>query len=259
MFVDSHCHLDLLLARGERLEDLLERAKREKVGACLTVCTESHEWPVIEKIADAEGVLCSVGIHPCSASSDPIAQDLKALRAWLMEKEKVVAIGETGLDFYRGADDAKTQEAVFRVQCEAALERGLPVIVHTRAAGNDTLRILRSYPGLFGVAHCFTETQDFADRLLDMDFLIGVSGIVTFKKSLDLQSVVKNTPLERLMLETDAPFLAPEPFRGRTNAPSFIPYVAEKVALLKDVSLQTVAETTTHTFWNRFLRVQTLS
>jgi len=255
MLVDSHCHLDFPDFTAE-LPDVVARAKAAGVGVCVSIGTKLSRFggvaAVAEKFAD---VYCTVGSHPHEAEKEPLADSAPLLA--LANHQKVVGIGETGLDYYYEHSPRAQQAANFRAHIAAARELALPLIVHTRDAEDDTIDILRAEMGkgaFTGLIHCFTGTQRLADAALELGLFISASGIATFKKSEALRVVLKNLPLERLLVETDAPYLAPTPFRGKRNEPAFVVHTAAMLAELKGVSPAAMAEATTDNFFRLFSR-----
>ena len=253
MFVDSHCHLNY---KGlvEQQVDVLARARESGVSAMLNISTRECEWDDVIGLAEQESdVWASVGIHPHEADQH-VGMDC----AKLVEKSahpRVVAIGETGLDFYYDKSDRAQQCTGFREHIEASRETGLPIIIHTRDAEADTAAILTEEmrEGAFtGVIHCFTASAAFARIALDLGLYISLSGIVTFKNAQDLQDVAKWLPEDRLLVETDAPFLAPIPHRGRTGEPAFVADTACFVAQLRGVAPEILAQQTSDNFYNLF-------
>jgi TatD DNase family protein len=251
MFVDSHCHLTFPELAGD-LAGVLARMQAAQVQAALTVCTTLEEFPRVRATAQAADCLwASVGVHPDNTGvQEPRVEDL-VRRA---DDPKVVAIGETGLDYYRLAEPLDWQRERFRVHIRAARECGKPLIIHTRAAAADTLRLMREEGAaeVGGVMHCFTETAEVARQALDLGFHISFSGIVTFKNAVELQATAATVPLERLLIETDAPYLAPVPHRGKSNEPAFVPFVAHKLAQLRAVEPSQVAAVTSENFYRLF-------
>jgi len=251
MFVDSHCHLSFPELAGD-LAGVLARMQAARVEAALNVCTTLEEFPRVLAAADsAPNLYASAGVHPdTTGAAEPTVSDL--LR--LAEHPKVVAIGETGLDYYRLPEPLDWQRERFRVHIRAARECGKPLIIHTRAAAADTLRLMREEGAdqVGGVMHCFTETAEVARQAMDLGFHISFSGIVTFKNARDLQSAALTVPLDRLLIETDAPYLAPVPHRGKQNEPAFVPYVASKLAELRGVDVGEIAARTTGNFYKLF-------
>jgi TatD DNase family protein len=249
MFVDSHCHLNY---KGivEDQQGVLERARAAGVSAFLNISTRASEWDEVIGLAKNESdVMASVGIHPHEADIHPDVET-----ETLVERAghpRVIGIGETGLDYYYDRSDRERQRQSFRSHIAAARETGLPLIVHTRDAEDDTYAILADemgkgrYPALI---HCFTASQDFADRVLALGLTISISGIVTFKNARDLQEVAKNIPSDRLLIETDSPFLAPVPHRGKSCEPAFVADTARFLADLRGESVEQLAETTTANF-----------
>ena len=251
MFVDSHCHLSFPELAGD-LAGVLSRMQAAQVEAALNVCTTLEEFPRVLAAADsAPNLYASVGVHPdTTGAAEPTVADLIRLA----EHPKVVAIGETGLDYYRLPEPLDWQRERFRVHIRAARECGKPLIIHTRAAAADTLRLMReeSADQVGGVMHCFTETAAVARQAMDLGFHISFSGIVTFKNARELQSAALTVPLDRLLIETDAPYLAPVPYRGKQNEPAFVPYVASKLAGLHGVDVGEIAARTTGNFYRLF-------
>jgi TatD DNase family protein len=257
MLVDSHCHLDFADFGAER-EEVIARARRAGIGAMLTICTKITEFEAVRAIAEAhDDIFCSVGIHPHEAASEP---DTDCARlADLARHPKVVGIGECGLDYYYEHSPCDRQAEVFRAHAAAARESGLPLIVHTRDADRETAAILREEAakgGLHGVIHCFSSGQELADSAIDLGFYISFSGIVTFKKAEALRAVAARVPLDRILVETDAPYLAPVPQRGKRNEPAFVVHTAALVAGLRDMTTEALAQTTTDNFFRLFAKAK---
>jgi TatD DNase family protein len=256
MLVDSHCHLDFPDYAG-KVDDVVARARAAGVGVCVSIGTELKRFPGVRAVAEAhDNVWCSVGVHPHESEKE-LLDDAAALIAEAAHP-KVVAIGETGLDYYYEHAPRTPQKANFRSHIAAARETGLPVIVHTRDADDDTIEILRDEmaKGEFtGLIHCFTGTQRLADAALELGLYISVSGIATFKNSAALRDVIKTVPMNRLLVETDAPYLAPVPHRGKTNEPAFVVHTAAMLAELKGVSAAELATATTENFFRLFSKV----
>lgn len=234
MFIDSHCHLTFPELSGD-LPGVLERMRAAGVVGAMNVCTTLEEFPKVLAVAEREpNVVATVGVHP--DYQDVHEPDVDTL-VKLARHPKVRAIGETGLDYYRLKEPLDWQRERFRVHIRAAKKAGKPLVIHTRAAAQDTLRIMREEgaDAVGGVMHCFTESQEVADAAIEMGFCISFSGIVTFKNAVDLQQVARRVPDERLLIETDAPYLAPVPFRGKTNEPAWVSHVAAKLAELRNV------------------------
>jgi TatD DNase family protein len=256
MLVDSHCHLDFPEFAPE-LDAVVARARAAGVGVCVSIGTTLAKFPGVRAVAERfDDVWCSVGVHPHEAKDELLAgPDLLVEAA---RHPKVVGIGETGLDYYYEHSPRAEQVANFRSHIAAARQTGLPVIVHTRDADDETIAVLREEmaAGPFtGLIHCFTGTQRLADAALDLGLCISVSGIATFKKSDDLRAVLKTVPLDRLLVETDAPFLAPMPHRGKRNEPAFVVNTAAMLAGLKDVGTEDLAAATTRNFFRLFSKV----
>jgi TatD DNase family protein len=257
MLVDSHCHLDFADFGDERSE-VLARARRAGVGTFLTICTKISEFNVIQALAEAEDdVWCSLGIHPHEAASEP-ATDAATLSA-LAQHPKVVGIGECGLDFYYEHSPRERQETVFRAHAVAARESGLPLIVHTRDADAETAAILAQESGdgaLRGVIHCFSSGVELAEKVLALGFYLSFSGIVTFKKADALRAIARTAPLDRILIETDAPYLAPVPLRGKRNEPAFVVHTAALLAELRGLTADEFAAQTTANFFRLFDRAR---
>ena len=253
MLTDSHCHLNY---KGlvEEQAAVLARARAAGVTTMLNISTKAREWDEVIGVADREpGVWASVGIHPHEADVHPdVETETLALRA---RHPKVVGIGESGLDFYYDHSDRDRQRESFRSHIAAARETGLPIIVHTRDAEEDTYQILSEAmeEGAYtGVIHCFTASADFARKALDLGLFISMSGIVTFKNAKDLQATAREIPADRLLIETDAPFLAPVPHRGKPCEPAFVADTARFLAELRGEAVETLAASTTANFHKLF-------
>jgi TatD DNase family protein len=251
MFVDSHCHLAFPELAAD-LPGVLARMREQKVVAALSVCTTLPEFDRILPVAEREpDVYASVGVHPDTTETpEPTVE----LLCELARHERVIAIGETGLDYYRLTEPLDWQRERFRTHLRAARECGKPLIVHTRASSSDTIRLMQQEGArdAGGVMHCFTESLAVARAAMDLGFYISFSGIVTFKNATELQQVAREIPLDRMLIETDSPYLAPVPFRGKRNEPSFVPHVAAKIAELKGMEVAAVAEVTTSNFHRLF-------
>lgn len=255
MLVDSHCHLNY---KGlvEDQQAVLQRARGAGVGAMLNISTRRSEWADVVGVAEREAdVWASVGIHPHEADQHADLGAAALLQA--AEHPRVIGIGETGLDYYYDKSDRQVQQDLFRVHVDVARETGLPLIVHTRDAEEDTARILTEemaqgrFPALI---HCFTASANFAQKMLEIGLTISLSGIVTFKNAKDLQEIAKKIPEDRLLVETDAPFLAPVPHRGKPCEPGFVADTARFVAGLRGVSPEALAETTGANFARLFAK-----
>ncbi len=253
--IDCHCHLDFP-DFGDELDDVVARAGRAGVSHMVTISTHITKFPQVLGVAERfDNVFCSVGIHPHEAGSEPeiSVEELVGLS----HHPKVVGIGETGLDFYYEHSPRDVQERQFRTHIAAARETGLPLIVHTRDADTDTIRIMEeeygkgAYPGLI---HCFSAGAELAERVLRMGFYISFSGIVTFKKAEELRDVAKSVPADRILVETDSPYLAPVPRRGKRNEPAYTAFTAAKVADVRQVSHAEIAQTTTANFKRLFAK-----
>lgn len=257
MLVDSHCHLDFD-SFDDDFDDVLARARTAGIGTMVTICTKLSEFERVRGIAEGQpDIYCSVGVHPHEAEDEGVdtASGLIARAA----HEKVVGIGETGLDYFYEHSPRAAQATSFRAHIAAARETGLPVIVHTRDADEDTVDILRDEyaKGAFpGVIHCFTSTRALAEAALELGFYISLSGIVTFKSARDLQETAKIVPLDRLLVETDAPYLAPVPKRGKRNEPAFVAHTAAFLAELRGETPDAIANITTDNFFTLFAKAR---
>ncbi|PSU33361.1 TatD family hydrolase [Photobacterium lutimaris] len=253
MLVDSHCHLDKLdyeqLHTG--IDDVLAKAKARGIDYCLSVGVTLKSFPaMMEMIAPYDNVFASCGVHPLDIEEGFDFDKLKEFA----QHERVVAIGETGLDYHYQPELAEQQKEIFRQHVRLAVELNKPLIIHTRMAREDTLQILREEGAekCGGVLHCFTESLEMAQAAIELGFYISISGIVTFNKASELKHVVSQLPLERLLVETDSPYLAPIPYRGKQNQPAYVREVAEHVGLLKGISVEEVERVTTNNFFTLF-------
>ena len=251
MFVDSHCHLDFPELRDD-LPQVLDAMRDNGVTHALCIGVEMDAWPNVHALATAHpNLYASVGVHPDYADLEEPTVDLLVARA---RDSKVVAIGETGLDYFRRTGDLDWQRRRFRTHIRAAREAGRPLVIHTRAAAADTIAIMGDeHAGeAGGVMHCFTETWEVAERALDLGFHISFSGIVTFRNATALKDVARRVPLARMLIETDSPYLAPVPHRGKRNQPAWVRHVAEEIAALREVPVETIARATSDNFFRLF-------
>jgi TatD DNase family protein len=255
MFVDSHCHLTFPELLG-RIDEVRSHMAGAQVDRALCICTTLEEFDAVHALATRyDNFWASVGVHP---DNEDVSEPTRERLVELASRPRVVAIGETGLDYYRlngrSIEDMGWQRERFRVHIEAARATGLPLVIHTRSASDDTLAILREAGegAVRGVFHCFTETLDVARAALDLGFHVSFSGIITFRNASELREVVRFVPLDRCLVETDSPYLAPVPYRGKTNSPAYVPYVAQQVAELKGLSLEAVAQATSLNFERLF-------
>ena len=252
MLVDSHCHLNFDTYSGE-LDAVVNRAQSAGVNACVTICTKLSEFDAVLAIAERfANVWCSVGVHPHEAKDKIVSTDLLVD---LTHHPKVVGIGETGLDYYYLHSPKDAQIACFRAHVRAAQETGLPLIVHTRDAEDDTIAILKEEMArrpFTGLIHCFTGTERLAKAALGLGLCISASGIVTFKNSTSLRDVFLQVPLDRLLVETDAPYLSPVPHRGKRNEPAHVVHTTRVLANLKGIDAEELAQATTNNFFNLF-------
>jgi TatD DNase family protein len=258
MLVDSHCHLNYK-GMSEQQPALLERARASGVTAMLNISTRASEWDDVTATAHREAdVWASIGIHPHEADAHA-DMDTARLVTRAESDPRVIGIGETGLDYYYDKSDRDEQRRCFRAHIAAARQTGLPLIIHTRDAESDTAEILAeemgkgAFPALI---HCFTASADFAGKVLDMGLSISISGIVTFKNANDLAAVAKDIPSDRLLVETDAPFLAPVPHRGKQGEPAFVAETARFLADLRGESYEQLCETTSRNFYALFDRAR---
>jgi TatD DNase family protein len=255
MFVDSHCHLSFP-GLHERLPEIRADMASAGVDRALCICTTLEEFAQVHALATSyDNFWCSAGVHPDNEGvREPTVEDLLELA----DKPRVVAIGETGLDYYRLAGrsvaEMAWQRERYRVHIRAAKASGLPLVIHTRSASEDTLAVLRDEGRgeVGGVFHCFTETEAVARAALDLGFYISFSGILTFKTAQALRDVAAFVPLDRCLIETDSPYLAPVPHRGKANSPAWVPFVAAQLALCKGLDVSTIAEQTSRNFERLF-------
>lgn len=253
MLIDSHCHLNYP-GLVEDQQAVLARARAAGVGRMLAIGTKAKEWPEVQALADQESdVFATVGIHPHEAETHADLGVAQLVDAAL--HPRTIGIGETGLDYFYDHSPRAMQQEHFRAHCVAARETGLPLIVHTRDAETDTLAILKDEAGkgpLTGVIHCFTASRAFADAALDLGFYISFSGILTFKSARELQETARTLPLDRLLVETDAPYLAPVPMRGRACEPAFVAHTAAFLAQLRGLDVSAIADITSANFFRLF-------
>lgn len=252
MLVDSHCHLDFPELAAD-LPGVLSRMRDNGVTHALTISTTLETFPAVRRVADAgPNLWCSAGVHPDERrdAREATVEDLVAMA----DDPKVVAIGETGLDYFRVEGDTEWQRERFRTHIRAARRAGKPLVIHTRAAAEDTLRIMREEGAgeAGGVLHCFTEAWEVAEAALAMGFHISFSGIVTFKNAVALKDVARRVPMERMLVETDSPYLAPVPHRGKPNQPAFVKHVAQEIAALRGIAFEDVAAHTARNFFGLF-------
>ena len=254
MIIDSHCHLDYPSLYNQ-LDDIIKRAKYNKVEQLLTICTTLESFEKIKLIINKyKNVYGTFGIHPHETKKFTHV-DIKFISNLTKRNKKIIGIGESGLDFYYNHSEKKIQKKSFVEHIGAALELNLPIIVHSRNAEIDTYEILKSEnknSNLKILIHCFTGSKDFAKRLLDINCYISVSGIITFKKSTELAETVSSIPIEKLLVETDSPYLSPLPHRGKSNEPSYISHTVEKLSEIKEISKDDVMANTTKNFKKLF-------
>ena len=251
--IDSHCHLDHD-PLFTNLKQVIINSKKEGIDKILTICTTLQSFENIIKIIKYDNMIYGTfGIHPHETSNNILESN--EIKKSVNDNEKIIGVGETGLDFYYNNSDKDSQIRSFKNHIEAAIDLEIPLIVHSRSAENDTYSILKKYyqkKKLKILMHCFTGSTDFARKMLSLDAMFSASGIITFKNSLELQSTFKEIPLDKLLIETDSPFLAPVPMRGKKNEPSFIKYTLKKLSELKDVDKKKLDKITTDNFNNLF-------
>ena len=257
VLVDSHCHLNFPELLGTySLSDIIDAANQQDVQFFQTICTSLNEADEVYEIASSHAsVFASVGVHPNHVHEAPIADEDHLTK--LSNRKKTIGIGETGLDYFYAAKHQAMQLQSFDIHIKVAQETGLPLIVHTRDAEEDTIRHLQNaykHKPFRGLIHCFTGSERLAEASLEIGMYISISGIVTFKNAKRLQSVIKQIPLERLLVETDSPYLAPEPMRGKSNHPAYTQFTAKYLAHLKDISYEDLASITTHNFFKLFTK-----
>ena len=251
MYIDSHCHLNFP-ELAENLAEVLENMRRNEVVQALCVGVSLDKFPQVLALAEQHAnIFASVGVHP---DHELDAEPTHELLVRLARHPRVVAIGETGLDYFRLKGDLEWQRTRFRTHIRAARECGKPLIVHTREAAADTLRIMKEEGAehVGGVMHCFTESMEVAEAAMAMGFNISFSGIVTFKNAVALKEVARHIPMERMLIETDAPYLAPVPFRGKLNQPAYVKHVAEEIARLRGMPVEEIGRSTTENFRRLF-------
>ncbi len=260
MLIDSHCHL---IKSSNYKQDIID-AKKEGVQVILNIATDLDEFDATIAISDTySGIYTAIGIHPnCVMSSkyykhNNLNEAIKNISSKTSKNAKIIAIGEIGLDYYKKEENfthrqKKEQIELFEEQIQVATENNIPIIVHSRESEEDTIAVLKNNPNTCGIIHCFTGTKDFAKKSLDLGFFISVSGIVTFKNAKEIKEIVKTIPLNRLLIETDAPYLAPTPHRGHENKSAYLKYTAQEIALLKNTSFQDIIEQTNNNFYELF-------
>lgn len=260
ILVDSHCHLDYYVEKNIDIDAIILRANDAGVKHILSIGTIISDFPKVRDIAEKyDNVFCLAGVHPHHASEEPDITVEQLVE--LSSHPKVVGFGETGLDYFYDNSPRDMQRKVFITHIHAAQETGLPISIHTRDADEDSMKILEeeyAKKPFSAVIHCFTSSQELADKALKLGFYISASGIITFKKSEELREKIAKIPLDRLLVETDGPFLAPEPFRGKSNEPSYVTYVAKKLAEIKKTTEEEVWKTTTDNFFELFKKAKRL-
>lgn len=253
MFIDSHCHLDFPDLVKD-IDAILDKMRANDVTHALCVSVQLETFPNVLELAEKhDNLFASVGVHPdYELENEPTQSELVRLA----QHPKVVAIGETGLDYYRLTGNLDWQRDRFRTHIRAAIQSGKPLIIHTRSAADDTLHIMAEEQAgkIGGVMHCFTENLQVAEAAIEMGFYISFSGIVTFKNATSIKEVARSIPLDKILIETDSPYLAPTPHRGKTNQPAFVKHVAEEIALLRNITVAEVGEASSRNFRRLFLK-----
>ena len=246
--IDSHCHLDHEPLLSD-IDNVIIRSKSAGITKILTICTTLNSFDKIKKLVLKDKIIYGTyGIHPHETKNDIVNSDL--IINEIISNDKIIGVGETGLDFYYNNSDKETQIKSFKTHIEASIELNIPLIIHSRSAENETFNILNNYKNdnLKILMHCFTGSQKFAEKLLDLNAYFSASGIITFKNSQDLQKTFQLIPLDKLLIETDSPFLAPEPNRGKKNEPSFVKFTGKKLADIKNISFEDLVNSTTNNF-----------
>lgn len=255
MFIDSHCHINFPELQ-KNIDTILNNMEQKNISNALCISVELDSFPSVLSLAENnDHIFASVGVHPDYENiKEPTVENLVKLSA----NKKVIAIGETGLDYFRLKGDLSWQRERFRVHIKASNQAKLPLVIHTRNAQKDTINIMHEEDAknYGGVMHCFTESYEMAKKALDLGFYISFSGIITFKNAEDLRQTVKKIPLDRILIETDSPYLAPVPNRGKVNEPANVIFVAEKIAELHKISIEKVGEQTSKNFFNLFKKCQ---
>ncbi len=250
--IDSHCHLDHEPLFND-IENIIKRSKEAGIEKLLTICTTFKSYERIKQLVKKDEIIYGTyGIHPHEAKNDKVTS--KIIIDQITKNKKIIGIGETGLDFYYNLSDKADQIKSFEEHIEAAISLNIPLIIHSRNAEDDTFKILNKYKkdNLKILMHCFTGSKKFAMKLIDLNAYFSASGIITFKNSVDLQETFRFLPLDKILIETDSPYLAPVPNRGKKNEPSFVRYTAEKMATIKDITTENLVKATTDNFNNLF-------
>lgn len=257
MFIDSHCHLDFSQFEDD-FDKILKNAKESNVSTLLSISVNLSDFhKVIKASSHGENIFASVGVHPCNVINQGVFSPDQIMS--LCASDKIIGLGETGLDYFHDDSNKKEQKSSFKNHIIASSKTKLPVIVHTRDAENDTLNILKNarkeydFPFLI---HCFSGTYEFAKKCIDLGGYISFSGILTFKNATEIQEVAAKIPLDRILIETDAPYLAPTPYRGKRNEPSYVKYVAESLAKIKNLDIKDIGKATTENFFNLFQKAK---
>lgn len=255
MIIDSHCHLDYF-EDGE-IKEMLDLCKEDGIQNLLTISTKRSTMGKVIDIAQTYhneyGVYCTLGVHPCETGSlDDVAEINGLLEISNKDRNIVIGIGETGLDYFKNENSPQHQQNMLEKHIEICLEHSLPIIIHSRDAEDDTYALLKQHPNLKILMHCFTGSKKLATQMLDLGAMISISGIVTFKNASHVQDIAKYIPDDRILVETDSPYLAPEPFRGKRNKPLYVTHVGKKVAELREIDYTSLCDITTANFSNLF-------
>ena len=259
MWVDSHCHLDSGTFIKEGVDQVVERARLNRVEHMLSISISMGTFPALLKLVESyDDVHCTTGIHPCHVQDDGEDQVTIDDLINATKHDKVVGIGESGLDYFHRQDTKELQKRLFRMHIQASLETDLPLVIHARDADADIIQILKEEAlgkGLRGILHCFSSTRDLMETGLDLGLHISFSGIITFKRADELRDMCKDVPLDRLLVETDAPYLAPDPYRGKRNEPAYVSYTGRRVADVHGISEEEMAKITKNNFYNLFSKI----
>ncbi len=260
MFIDSHCHLDMVVKNKDNennlvsISHIIEANKKDKIDKVLCVAVNTDDWEAMKSLCHPykDYIYISAGIHPCYINKTT-NNDFKVLSEQAKDNQ-VIAIGETGLDYYHEKDNKDKQQQSFAKHINLSIEIKKPLIIHTRNAKKDTIDIMYSEGAnnTKGVMHCFTESLDMARKALDLGFYISFSGVITFKNASRIREIAEFVPLDRILIETDSPYLTPEPFRGKTNFPNYVQYIAKEVANIKNISLEDTGRITSNNFYSLF-------
>ncbi len=259
MWVDSHCHLDSGTFLKEGVEHIIERAHRNRISHMLSISVSMGTFPaLLQLVKNYDHVYCTTGIHPCHVHDQGEGQVTIEQIITATQHDKVVGIGETGLDYYHRQDTIELQKRLFRMHIQACLETDMPIVIHAREADEDIIKILKEEAlgkGLRGVLHCFSSTRALMEFGLELGLHVSFSGIITFKRAEELRNMCRDVPFDRLLVETDAPYLAPEPYRGKRCEPAYVSYTGRKLAEIHDISEEKMAQITKNNFFSIFNKI----